>query len=625
MNRPILLWCKLLAELGQELGVDTDHDRKTAVGRLESEGDGFLAITLPKFRKTLERSLAEGKWVAQSCTAFAMHKGLPRFLGGFLELIFRRADGVILDEPNPDAIRAFRQITGLFGSFQPEGDLANGAGVSDRRLRAAFRGYIETDTQVLQHSRALTGEQLAEFRRTLDVVFGRLLRKLEYSVRTGALRPRHTTGGTADRLRGNKKYTFPEWTDRLEELFPYADYTVPSASLLSHRLCADGEGLNVVFRSPESELPVRVIAVPKTREKPRIISMEPSYVQYMQKALGLLFAQQLKSDPLIKDLIQLHRREHNQEAACLGSVNGKLATLDLSEASDRLSLRLVVEGFSRYPWLVKAMEATRSGRAEIAGVTETPLLLAKFASMGSNLTFPIQTIVFTTLALQGMAKARRTDVRSVLQDARSTVRVFGDDIIVPSDTVPSVIEELEAYGFKLNAHKSFWTGKFRESCGGEYYDGTDVSYVKCRYPFPKSRHDHWELVHAVKLRNRLYEYGYWATAAWMDDWLYDLLRLYPAVSDRSPILGRLTFLQSEGLPEDKDLQVPLVRGYTVQTELPESVITGADALMKWFAECEDVPETDPLSHLGALSLSDDRFDRAGRPTRVTLKRGTAPF
>lgn len=55
-----------------------------------------------------------------------------------------------------------------------------------------------------------------------------------------------------------------------------------------------------------------------------------------------------------------------------------------------------------------------------------------------------------------------------------TVSVFGDDIICPTDCAKSVTAALVFFGFKLNEEKSFVSGKFRESCGGDYFKGLDM-------------------------------------------------------------------------------------------------------------------------------------------------------
>ena len=55
--------------------------------------------------------------------------------------------------------------------------------------------------------------------------------------------------------------------------------------------------------------------------------------------------------------------------------------------------------------------------------------------------------------------------------------MYGDDIIVPSNASADAVAVLRAFGFTPNARKTFTTGSFRESCGGDYFMGYDVRSV----------------------------------------------------------------------------------------------------------------------------------------------------
>jgi hypothetical protein len=76
-----------------------------------------------------------------------------------------------------------------------------------------------------------------------------------------------------------------------------------------------------------------------------------------------------------------------------GSVSGEIATIDLSDASDRVSLALVEELFGFNPGFLRFLKLSRSPFAQLPG--GELVLLNKFASMGSALTFPVEAMVFT--------------------------------------------------------------------------------------------------------------------------------------------------------------------------------------------------------------------------------------
>jgi hypothetical protein len=100
-----------------------------------------------------------------------------------------------------------------------------------------------------------------------------------------------------------------------------------------------------------------------------------------------------------------------------------------------------------------------------------------------------------------------------IESLAGEVRVFGDDLIVPSDCGHLILGSLRYLGFKVNRNKTFGTGKFRESCGGEYYDGHDVTPVYLlTYP---SRRRPESVISSVQTRNNFYRSGYWSLAEYL--------------------------------------------------------------------------------------------------------------
>jgi len=289
-----------------------------------------------------------------------------------------------------------------------------------------------------------------------------------------------------------------------------------------------------------------------------------------------------------------------------GSLSGALATLDLSEASDRVSNQLVRELTRYWPHLTDAIEATRSRRADVPGYGVQRL--AKFASMGSALCFPMEAMVFLTIIFRAISKELNTPVtRELIKEFRGRVRVYGDDIIVPVEYVHSVVHELQDFGLVVNMNKSFWTGKFRESCGREYYDGSDVSIVRCRRMLPSQRRDVLALVSLCSLRNQLYWAGLWRTCAYIDEEIRKFIP-FPIVEATSPGMGRHSVLSPEGEKECPDLQKPLVRAAVVSGQAPLNSLEGPGALLKYFLKRGEQPFADG-NHL----------ERSGRPQAVYIK------
>lgn len=623
MKSLMLLMQTLLEELGSYLSARTLHDWNTIVHRVETEGFSFLTITLPGFHDEFLLSLDQGFVAPSAFPAFKRGKGgcLPAFLQGFTEQVFDSNSGELLTYPNPEAVRAVRQVCLFYSKIQIP--------CSDARVRKAISGYIECEKEVRMANTKLTDHDYDRFRAWFHRLFGPILfevdREIENLVYSDEIRPGHGPGATADRLKGNQKWLQKQWTRRLEKVLPAGDMLLPNWR--HYRLLED-----VDFLEPWEERPVRIVTVPKTLKSPRIIAIEPTAMQYAQQALANMLVSRLESARNPNSaMIGFTDQTPNQLLARMGSFHKDLATLDLSEASDRVSNQLVVEAFRDWPTLSEAIQATRSLRADVPGFGVIPL--AKYASMGSALTFPIEAMIFLTLIMIGIEDALvssesgshlrvvgkhypdRLRASDVLEIERASVRVYGDDIICPTYSAPSVARTLEAYGFKVNSRKSFWTGWFRESCGKEYFDGHDVSIVKCRRELPQSRRDAAECVSASSLRNQLYESGLWRTAAVLDDLLTKVFKgFYPVVEPTSAVLGRHSFLPYREERMDSDWHSPLVKGYVVQSTLPKNPLDGEAALLKWLLKKSPEP------------FDDDHLERSGRPDAVRLKlRWASPF
>ncbi len=597
MKSLLLLSLEVTKELGDMCGASTARDCKTITSRFEHEGSSFLTITLPAFSKDLERALSIGRVDHDMFLSFSRHAGLPRFLGGFLDLVFDRSTGRLLDNADPEGIRAIRQICLLHSKVLID--------CSSDRKKKAIEGFVECERQVEFADSVRTESQRDDFRYYANLLFRDVFLDMEKSLFNEYTTPKHGPGKTADRLSGNAKFDQRVWTDRLEEVFPAMDYLLPGHHYSS-------EYGAVTWLEPGRELPVKVTLVPKTPKTPRIIAIEPTCMQYMQQAILKQFLSSFNRDDFLKKVIGFEDQLPNQEMALRGSREGTLATLDLSEASDRVSVEHVRLLLDRHDFLLKAVLATRSQKAQVPGVGVIPL--SKFASMGSALCFPIEAMVFTTVIFSSIGKAlNRRLTRKEVTLLSGMVRVYGDDLVVPTDFAMTVVEQLELFGFRVNSSKSFWTGKFRESCGKEYYSGHDVSIVKNRRVFPASRTDAREVVSLVSLRNQLYEAGLWKTVRYLDDRIRKLIP-FPIVESTSSGLGRISFLPYQTERVDDQLHRPLVRVAKLTGKPPISKISGTGALLKWFLK------------EGLEPFELESYERQGRPDTVKLKvRWTQPF
>jgi len=634
MKSQLELLQMVLEDFGDRCSISTTRDYETVARRLDDEGFSFLTITLPAFGKDFEKSLDCGQInPGRAFTGWKFSGGprgyLPRFLGGFLGLVFNPSTGRLLDvsEKQIMAIQAIRQITLLYGKINHP--------CTETRVRAAIRKYIKCEEDVIRNDIELqvNPHVVDSFARIGRLLWAGLLSSIDNSIYAEGVLPKHGPGATADLLRGNAKYDQAEWPARMEEIpgLTHWENLISSESFVD-RLVA----VNIL--DPGAERPVRVITVPKTLKTPRIIAIEPTAMQYMQQGILEVMVRQIERDDNARNFVKFDEdgQEINRLLAQEGSAVGRFdpynpqgfATLDLSEASDRVSMQHVRLLLANHTVLREAVEATRSLKAAVPG--NGVIHLSKFASMGSALCFPFEALVFTTVVFLGIETAlgrplRKRDIKSL----RGKVRVYGDDIIVPSAYASCVSGALSLFGFEVNHDKSFWDGMFRESCGGEFYAGHDVTVSRVRTDFPTSHRHGDELMSTVSLRNRLAKAGLVRSVRFLDQMLLRITPL-PWVSETSALLGRhicLTLEQetdfntgktvwpSQSYKYDSDLHRPLVRGGLVEPRSPISNLDDYGALMKWFLKRGEEPFQDV-----------DHLLRAGRPRAVRIKtRWTCPF
>lgn len=222
----------------------------------------------------------------------------------------------------------------------------------------------------------------------------------------------------------------------------------------------------------------RLSFVPKTAKTDRPIAIGPTLNVLLQKGFGSFIRKRLK-----KSGINLNRLpERHRLWAQQGSIDGSVSTIDLSSASDTISWGIVATLLPQ-PWL-EALHACRCGRYQIENKWYE---YHKFSAMGNGYTFELESLIFYALAY-ACAKVEGLDTRNVSS--------FGDDIIVPTGCEPLLMQTLTFCGFTVNKEKSFTSGPFRESCGGDFFHGIDVRgfYVK----------DRFRLFDVVRFRNYLY-------------------------------------------------------------------------------------------------------------------------
>lgn len=552
--------------LVQEFG----RDLKRLGSALDDHGVAFFMDTLATYGKHFDKCLSRKRLTPSGLTHFGPGKRgevIPRLFRGLFVRVFERS-GVMRTDPDINAIRLLRQLFGAVKRMRLE--------CSEAAIRKAVTEFVKIDSGLASASLAIWSDPDAQEDRTpwrlqhfvdslpedpgswilgLHEPVGQgsaskpevtrsLLEKLQQvadllTAEIGVFdpylwRPRHGPGAVSDLRTGEYKYDFPRWSERLECVFPWADFAFANWSMVP-LIPKYGN----VGRALDHEVPARMIAVPKTLKTPRLIAAEPTSAQWCQQIIRDFLYSRVRSTP-IKAFIDFSRQDKNGKLALAASIGGH-ATIDLSSASDRISCWHVERLFRRSPTLLRALASSRSWymKQEYCQYSPQFIKLRKYSTMGNATTFPVQSLFFLAICLAAHLEVHRRKVSwaSVMKAARSQVRVFGDDIIVPEDCARVVVALLEHLQLKVNDAKTFLDGNFKESCGVDAYAGHDVTRVAI-LDVPSGTSP-GSIVSSVDVHKNLCSRGYVATAGFIRKTAvqYGIAKCIPTVMDGSGCFG----------------------------------------------------------------------------------------
>lgn len=259
----------------------------------------------------------------------------------------------------------------------------------------------------------------------------------------------------------------PQWMDFLEGSGRRTCVPSPDMPLYQKQLMLLEQCVEIVDHD-------RVTFVPKDAKTDRPIAVGGSLNIYLQLGVKEYLTSRLK-----RFGVDLTDQQRNVELAYAGSrydlLNGlhnpsQFSTIDLASASDTISTELVKLLLPPEWWAF--LEDLRHTTGELDGELVN---YNKFSAMGNGFTFPLESLIFWAVAKAATLEKR---IPCTIKD----IAVYGDDIIVRERAAQHVISALEWSGFSVNNEKSFITGPFKESCGADYFRGTDVRplYLKRR-------------------------------------------------------------------------------------------------------------------------------------------------
>lgn len=585
---------------------DLDYVRS----RVEAEGVSFLTITLPEFCADFERSLTQGFVDPKQFRNFRKCRAIPSFLKGMLGRIFDRDTGRIFPYVETadfsstvcPLISGIRQFCLAFKKIKMD--------CTPERTRRSLLNFKEIEASFQRFQ--VPADDFTFY----SVVSSMLWDNLVGSIDLTRISPKHGPGATSERVNGNQKHVWKYWHERLETSFPFFGNAVPLGAAL------EPEFQNVQFLEEHQELPVRVTPVPKTLKGPRIIAIEPSCMQYAQQGIRGVLYDTIESHWMTRGHVNFRDQTINQSLAMTASETGEFATIDLSDASDRVPKDLAYIMLSNNEDLLHLVDACRSRTALMPdGTTIGPL--EKFASMGSALCFPIEAMYFYTICV--MACLKGANLPATVSNCYTVSRriyVYGDDIIVPTTYAGIVLDYLQRFNCKANTSKTLVTGKFRESCGVDCYNGMDVTPIYIRSQVPKNKQQASELISWVQTANHHYKRGNWRTASLMFSICERIIGKLPYVAENSSLLGRFSYLGYQSVGRwNGTLHRFEMKGWCPAPVYCTDELDGYAAMSKSMSlENRDSSIFDYDYNTGKTRVGHDHLKRTARHGDVTLKR-----
>lgn len=263
------------------------------------------------------------------------------------------------------------------------------------------------------------------------------------------------------------------------------------SKLFSSELTCTSEGLYRLYRSYVDTFPMwaeaeqvraahfgeyRIVPgnkmsfVPKNVDISRVICVEPSLNMFVQ--LGVKHA----LESVIRKTFAVDfktQQEKNRDLAQLGSMfKDHWVTIDLSSASDSLACSMMREVLP--PAVMAVLEFLRSPSMLLPDGSE--LKLNMISTMGNGFTFPLQTLLFLCV-VKAAHRVASVPLERPHGQSRGNFGVYGDDIICQTSVSAHVLRLLQILGFTVNQSKTFVEGPFRESCGGDFFEGHNVRGV----------------------------------------------------------------------------------------------------------------------------------------------------
>jgi len=580
-------YAALLRDVDGEVTLNEDRANSWCVGiheHVSIHGPELVMEDFPAFGKILDKGLSTGNLdfsrIPETCRIGSSINDARSYYFSDLILAIFTYKGELKDEVNPKSIKLLR--TCLYACKKLE------VAASIEAERSALKGFFDCDRELYapdynwDFPTTILDRDRVQFDDTDP--YGSVLRQIVHrftlpELDLSTVYPSNGPGAVADSKKLSDKYQPDTYPRKLSSVFP-------PECFYRH----DG-GLNDIETDmyvPRvgADISAKLACVPKTLNKPRIITVEATANVFLQKGLMRWYRESMPS--FLKHCYDTRSQEKSRDLVLSASKTGSHASVDLSAASDRLSLWTVERMFACSRSFLVGLAAARSSKVSCDAIQVADYPIRKFAGMGNATTFPVQSTVYAILCIAAVlvTTGKKICYSSICAAARQ-VRVYGDDLIVPTESVPALFELLKYVQLVVNNDKTHTMGKFRESCGMDAYDGVDVSpfYLKS-LTAPSWETRHGSLVSWVDVCNNAYVHNLFHLNTWLKCQLPERLRNnVPESYDSLPCIHLLTATDERLQTRyDPNLQLVVVKTLDLKSNTRRKKRLGYSNLLQWFLE-----------------------------------------
>jgi hypothetical protein len=492
------LYLDVMSQFGVS-NTECRHDLNKIMARRAVEGMSFFTKTLPRYGKALDKALSSLTPLTLEGLQKRPNSQIPKLFGCLFERVFDSDSGMVFDHTRfselrtAHAVASLRQLFGFVYKLELDYDT--------QEVKRVLEGFVKTDSELIDLSGLCVKDE------GILLYATRLISRVCSGLEPRDINPGHGPGAVATGEDTFDKSNFKRIITSIDKVYPFTEYFMLGCAQVADQY--DWLQTLEVIKDGTA----KVVLVPKDSRGPRIISCEPLENQWIQQGLNRLLVDRLESHYITRGRVNFSSQEVNRALALKASADQSWITMDMKDASDRVSLDLVKRLFSRCA-LLDGLLACRSPRTTLpCGNT---IELKKFAPMGSAVCFSVESLVFFALAY-GVA---RTILDYTEHEALNSIYVYGDDIIVRPALSAGLSQYFPHFGLMFNEGKCCTEGFFRESCGMDAFYGTPVTPLRLRTPWSSStttkanwkNYNASEIASYVSYRNQAYARGYYILA-----------------------------------------------------------------------------------------------------------------